>query len=343
MLPVISLLFSMTPQIRDFNGDIKEGSIASLEKLKIGGIKQYVLIRGHDVRNPLLLLLHGGPASPEMPLAHYLESDLEQHFIVVNWDQRGAGKSYTKKAYPVHIKQYISDALELINYLRRRFKKRKIYLVGHSWGSILGLKLVKHHPELFHAYVGIGQVVYMKENQKRSLEFVYEMAKRTNNKKAIKELKKIKNIFYGDLRYYYIHRKWLQKFGGSIYNGKGRFPLSYFKLALFSPEYSIFDYLRLMAGFMRTIRNLWKEIFGINFFKEIKEVKVPIYFCEGKNDYVVPSAIAEKYFRTVKAPLKRFIWFEKSAHSPNLEENGKFENILINKVLPETYFGSDNL
>ena len=152
LLVAIILLFlsrSFTPKIRGAD------SIASLEKIRLGGIEQIVLIRSKDVSNPILLFLHGGPGSPLMPFAHVSDRELEKEFIVVHWDQRGAGKSYSKNTNPANltIEHYLSDTHELIRYLCERFGKEKVFLLGHSWGSYLGIMTTHRHPELLHAYI----------------------------------------------------------------------------------------------------------------------------------------------------------------------------------------------
>jgi pimeloyl-ACP methyl ester carboxylesterase len=135
-------------------------SVAELDRLKIGGVYQYVLIRGDDTANPVLLFLHGGPGMPMMYLAYRFQRPLEAKFIVVQWDRRGAGKSYDPRiaTSSMSLKQEMSDTRELVNYLRARFHKRRIYLVGHSYGTLLGVLVVQHYPQLFLAYVGIGQL-----------------------------------------------------------------------------------------------------------------------------------------------------------------------------------------
>ena len=144
--------YSETPPILGENGNTKPNSITSMEFVEIGGIQQWIMIRGHDLNNPLLLLLHGGPGSAESPLAYKFQRDLEKSFIVVNWDQRGGGKSYFKKIpiESMNIEQFITDTHDLIQMLKKRFDKEKIYLVGHSWGSMLGTLVVQRYPELFY-------------------------------------------------------------------------------------------------------------------------------------------------------------------------------------------------
>lgn len=159
------ILFGLTAPIKDANREIIPRSIASLEKIKLGGMDQWILIRGNDVSNPVLLWLHGGPGAAQMPIAHHFDKNLEKDFIVVHWDQRGAGKSNPKDfdEQTMTFEQFITDAHELTQYLKRRFNTEKIYLVGHSWGTQLGIKMVQLYPEDYFAYIGIGQAVLDKQ------------------------------------------------------------------------------------------------------------------------------------------------------------------------------------
>ena len=335
----LRMFYSRTPKIKDSNGNIKPNSVASLEKVQIGGIDQWIIIRGHDKNNPILLFLHGGPGSSEGPFTYKFQRDLEKHFIVVNWDQRGAGKSYSRKITKesMKIEQFILDTHELIQLLLNRFNKKKLYLVGHSWGSILGTLVVSRYPELIQAYVGIGQVVNILDNEKVSYQFTIDQAKERGNKKALKQLRKLEPYPEKDLndtKTLRKQRKWLTKFGGVMHNGTSWWP--YIKIALGSPEYSLKDMIKFVAGMKFSIKTLWLQLFEIDFPKQIPELKVPVYICMGRYDYNTPFELAEKYFNQLKAPKKKFIWFEDSAHILNFEESEKFNEFLIKEVLPET-------
>lgn len=336
MVFFFSLLYSKTPKIRVSHCKIKPKSVTSLETITLGGIKQAILIRGHNIEAPILLFLHGGPGFPEMDVAYKFQRKLEEHFIVVNWDQRGAGKSFSRKIpkESMTIEQFISDAHELIQILRERFGKEKIYLVGHSWGTTLGLLLSQRYPELFFAYIGVGQVINPLESEYISLEFVRSVAKDKKNKKALKELAKIQIPYNKNIKEFLIQRKWLRKFGGTTYEKSGMF---LFKIALGSPESSFKDLFRLFKGLNFSLENMSSEIEKINFFKTITELSIPVYLCIGRYDYQVSFKLVEQYFNQLKSPKKKLIWFEKSAHVPHLEEPEKFDNLLINIVLPETY------
>ncbi|MFX1337863.1 MAG: alpha/beta fold hydrolase [Promethearchaeota archaeon] len=335
----LRIFYSRTPRIKDSSGNIKSNSVTSLEKVKIGGMDQWIIIRGHDKGNPILLFLHGGPGSTEGPFAYKFQRGLEEHFIVVNWDQRGAGKSYSRRIpkESMNIEQFILDTHELIQLLLNRFNKKKLFLIGHSWGSILGTLVVSRYPELIQAYVGIGQVVNILENEKISYKYTIDQAKERGNKKALKQLKKLepypeKDI--NDTKTLRKQRKWLMKFNGVMHNETSWWP--YIKIALGSPEYSLKDMIKFIRGLKFSMEIMWSQLFEIDFLKQISELKVPVYICMGRYDYNTPFELAENYFNQLKAPKKQFIWFEDSAHLLNTEEYEKFNNFLIDVVLHET-------
>jgi pimeloyl-ACP methyl ester carboxylesterase len=328
-------------------------SIVSLEKIKLGNINQWISIRGKNTDNPILIYLHGGPGTPVMPLFRHFQAPLEDHFIVVQWEQRGAGKSFSWKIpkETMNIEQFISDLHELIEILRKQFNKEKIYLIGHSWGSIFGMFTVQRYPELFYAYIGVGQATDTIETEKRMYHFALDKAKELNNKKAIKKLEKIgppfdglqppyKNFYKGGYQAKMSVYGLVAKYGGIIYNARDNYTFLrpfYKYLPLLRPEYSLFDLLRIIQGNIFSTKIMMKELLTVNLFEQIPELKVPVYILMGKHDYNWSAELAKKYFDALKAPKKDFIWFEKSAHAPNGEEPEKFNNILIEKILPETY------
>jgi pimeloyl-ACP methyl ester carboxylesterase len=333
------MFYSRTPKIKDRNGKYKPNSIAIIEKLPIGGIDQFILIRGHDKGNPLILFLHGGPGSVATPFAYKIHRDLEEHFIVVNWDQRGAGKSYSKKIpkESMKIEQFILDAHELIQLLLTKFNHKKLYLVGHSWGTILGTLVVSRYPELIHAYIGVGQVVNILDNERLSYQYTIDQAKKQGNEKALKQLKKLEPYperDINDIKALRKQRKWLTKFGGVMHNGTSWWP--YIKIVLASPEYSLKDMNKFIKGLKFSLEAMWSQLFEIDFFKQISEIKVPVYICMGRFDYNTPFELAEKYFNRLQSPKKKYIWFENSAHMLTIEESEKFNNFLINVVLKDT-------
>ncbi|HCY74512.1 MAG TPA: alpha/beta hydrolase [Ignavibacteriales bacterium] len=343
-LIIIVLLFitlylipAFTPPINDTMGKLITNSIASLEKVKLGGQDQWILIRGADITKPIILFLHGGPGTSNMGLLRGQSSELEKYFVVVSWDQRGAGKSFSAKnpESSMTINQFIRDTYELVNLLRNRFNQNKIFLAGHSWGSVLGVLTVKEYPELFYSYIGIGQTVHMLENEKTSYQWTLEQAKNAKDEKAVKVLNDIGIPPYSGnwQKKFMLQRRLLGKFGGEFYgSSKGAFPIV-IKSLLLATEYSFMDKINFFRGIFNSVRLLWPELMKVNLNLQAPELKVPVFFILGRHDFEAPSVLAENYFNNLIAPYKELIWFENSAHMPNTEENKKFDNLIINKIL----------
>jgi proline iminopeptidase len=322
-----------TKKIKTPNG------ICEIQYLNINNTKQYVLIRGKDKSNPILLFLHGGPGASATALLRKFNSELESHFTVVYWDQRNAGKSYNKKTPKVEIKvaNYIQDVDTLVAYLKARFKADKIFLVGHSWGARLGLYSVQLHPENYIAYVGVGQELAAYEGELLSYQYTLEKAKENNNEKALKDLevsgppqsgdftRMYKNGFWGLVK----QKDWLLKMGGERY-GKTNYTDWIFSI-WFSREYSFADLIRYgkASGFSAGNIIYDPDFNNFDFFKQIPEVKIPTFFISGAYDYNTPWELVQRYNSILKAPHKEFIRFEKSGHSPVFEEPEKFNKEII--------------
>lgn len=327
---IIILLFAGILSIQAQKDSIK---INLMEEVELGGAKQWILIRGTEPSNPLLLFLHGGPGQPEMPFTHIDSKLLEKHFIVVNWDQRGAGKTAESGTSPekMNIDQYLSDTHELIALLKIRFQKEKVFLIGHSWGSILGLLTACKYPEDLYAYIGMGQVVNMQKSEVLGYKYVLEKAKNAEDEEAVTQLVEIGSPEnWKDFKTIEIQRTLLAKYGGVF--GK----ISYREMGKYwytSPYYSQNEKQNLMITFAKTQEVMRPKYMVIDFEKEVHKVKVPVYFFQGKYDYVTNFELVESYFKKLKAPYKEIVWFEESGHHPNLDEPEKYQEMLIKKVL----------
>jgi len=292
--------------------------VRHLERLELGGAKQWILIRGQCER-PLLLVLHGGPGSADIATADRYQRDLEKHFLVVNWDQRGAGKSYGDE---LNVEQLVSDATELVRLLLARFGKLKLFLLGHSWGSALGLLITHRFPELVKGYIGLGQLVDTAENERSSFDYVRKRARQNGNRLALSQLRRNAPPYGDDVQALLTQRAWLYVFRGFFYSRRNA--LRYALAFLLSKNYSLKDKLRYSQRLRNSLRQLWPGVETINLSADVPSVAVPVLFCLGRHDMTTLSALAERYFRTLVAPSKQLTWFDVSAHSPNLEEPRKF-------------------
>jgi pimeloyl-ACP methyl ester carboxylesterase len=283
------------------------GQISFQESVKIGGIQQWIQIKGTHSESPILLFLHGGPGNSTMSYARKFTAELQKHFIVVQWDQRECGKTLKLNAtnQPLTLALVESDVLEMTNFLSTRFSRQKIYLMGHSWGGFLTLQAAAHHPELFVACLAVSPMVNQLESENLSLAWMKEKAVENNNTVAIKELQKIKIPFQDGEQIYY-HRNWLAHFSGGKALSKA-YVLSW--AAKWLP--------------------LFNEASAVNFTLTAPEIRCPIYFFVGRHDYQTHFKLTEGYFKMIKAEKKELFWFTNSGHNLNLTEPKKLQEIVI--------------
>jgi pimeloyl-ACP methyl ester carboxylesterase len=338
---LIVLLFLMparTPRIAIPPASDGRDSIASLEKVMIGGAEQWILTRSNDTRNPVLLYVHGGPGTSQLAQNRKNTLSLENHFTVVNWDQRGAGKSYgaMKDRNSMHMDQVVDDAIELSELLAKRFGKKKIAIAGHSWGSAIGVLAVAKRPGLFNAYIGIGQVADVMESEKISYEWTLEQAGKAGDIASVKKLTDYGAPPYsGDwVTKFMTQRRILGKYGGEFYGSKiGAFG-SVIRDLVFSTEYTVIDRINFFRGILGSVRLMMPELMAVDLRSQVPQLDVPVWFMLGRHDYEAPFKVAEEYFSALIAPSKTLCWFENSSHMPNTEERELFNEILIEKVLP---------
>ncbi|MGP8072690.1 MAG: alpha/beta fold hydrolase [Thermoplasmata archaeon] len=263
-----------------------------------------------------MLFLHGGPGNPSMYLAHRFQRPLENDFVVVQWDRRGAGKTFTEDTPPgsMSVSQEVMDAVELVRHLQTRFGQSQVYLVGHSYGTYLGMILAQRHPELFHAYVGIGQLAYDgKRNTDVQDRWIREQAERRGNRKLLAAL---------DNRRPIDREKWLFRFGGAIHNSRSFTTLIW--IGLMAPEYTLKEGLDVRKGVRFTHQNLKYDVIEGALADAVPRVDLPVYFFTGRFDLTDPFQNTIEYATKLEAPHKEIVWFEESAHFPFLEEPEKF-------------------
>jgi len=309
------VLRDSTPEITDDKGQPIPRSIASLEQIPLEGVDQSILIRGADSTNPIILFIHGGPGMPVMYLAHSFQQDLENNFVVVHWDRRGAGKSYKAgiESDSLTVRQTLNDIYELTTRLLRRFGKNRLMLVAHSWGTYLGLLAAKEHPEYYSAYVGMGQL--SADSLQRYVvqrRFLYNMAKAHQDAELLGRLFGAEGIKEDDLF----------RYGGEIRTATGYGPI--LMTGLWAPEYDLFDILNVPKGAAMVSQRMRDDVLERPLEEAFSSLSIPTYFFLGRHDYNTPSILAAEYFNNLRAPKKELVWFEYSAHFPFWEEPGKF-------------------
>ena len=314
--------------------------IDSLEKIRLGDADQWILIRAWNRESPVLLLLHGGPGFPGMPFAH-VTAELERHFVVVRWDQRGAGKSYSPSVpeSSMNMKQFVADTLELTELLSRRFNQPRIILGAHSWGSTIAALAVAQAPERFSAYLAVCQAANAPESERLMYRWASDKAAAEGNAKAVLDLKRLGLPPYEQVADYNTMTGWISRFGSTELQPVTK--LRFVRLALESPFYSWADLLRIPLGAKFSFSHLWREAFyETDLLKQAPRLDVPVFFFLGRHDHtaIASAAMAERYFAVLDAPRgKQLIWFENSGHWPHLEEPERFREEVIraaDKALP---------
>jgi pimeloyl-ACP methyl ester carboxylesterase len=317
LVALVTLVFLFRPA---FTPSIS-GGVALLEQLSLSGDLQAVLTRGHDRSKPILLFLHGGPGMPAMFLAHRFQRPLERDFLVVHWDRRGAGKSYREDIDPsaMRTSRELSDAVSLIEALQQRHGRRPVLLVGHSYGSWLGVALALSRPDLITAYVGVGQTACTREEELRLQdEWLAKQAAAAGDAGTVALARKGGG---------WDRESALFRYGGvsTVMDS----PLDMVVIGLVAPEYNGLDVLKVRNGVRFTHANFVYDGPARPLWETATAFQVPVHLFVGRHDYVTPSNCAERYFRAIEAPDKRFVWFEGSAHFPFLEEPQRFYEELI--------------
>ncbi len=339
------ILFMYSPgkieQYLDETGKPIPGSISEKTFIEIGGVKQGMFIRSKNINNPVLLYLHGGPAFPNYFLIEKFNPGLEDYFTVCYWEQRGGGLSYTPEVTleSMNLNQLSSDAIEITNYLRKRFGKEKIFLMALSGGTTVALLAASQKPELYNAYIAMAQITNQPESEKIAYKYMLERYKAVGNQKAINELEKhrvlesdsdIVSYFKAPLRDQYMHELGI----GTMHEMTSVF------WDLFIPLWTCKAYT------LREKINIWRskfsflpktklinEILETDFTAKVPKLDIPVYFFSGKYDLTVNVDLSKAYLVKLQAPLKGFYTFENSAHSPLFEEPSKVRQIIEEDIL----------
>jgi proline iminopeptidase len=326
--------------VRDARKIVNPNGVEELRQVELGGVPQWISVRGRDRRNPILLFIHGGPASTEMPASWLYQSPWEDFFTVVQWDQRGAGKTAATTDNPaimptVTVERMVQDGEELVAHLRERYGKRKIFVLGHSWGTIIGLSVADRRPDWLHAYIGMGQLLAWTENERVSYAFALREAKADNNARAIKDLESIAPCpppgRPATLDEVVKERTWVIHYGGLT---KGRSDFGYdMNARKISPDYADLDLSP--PGFKdgEALVRLLPDLTALD-LRKIRKVDTPVFVFAGRRDYQTPSEIAAAWHASLKAPKKGLVWFEHSAHMMHIEQPGKVLMHLVQDVRP---------
>ena len=293
---------------------------------------QWIRLRGADPANPVLLLMQQGPGLPMLNEARRFGRllGLEQAFTVVYWDQRGCGRSL-RQAGPVEVTgdHMVDDTITLLELLRDRFDQPPI-IAGFSFGATFAARAAVRRPDLVGGLVAVGMDIDIPAAEAHTYDFVLDTARRRGNRRAVRQLEKIGPPPHLDIRRFSTRVRWAANFGGvttdHTYNGLLRILLA---SLLRSPDYSVADVVRTVRGITATQAALLTELWTTDLVRTMPRIEVPIVLAQGRLDQVAPAEPAQRFYDSVTAPGKRLVWFENSAHTPHLEEPGKFRQLLL--------------
>jgi pimeloyl-ACP methyl ester carboxylesterase len=321
----------------DDNGLPLPGSISEKVFIEINGVRQGMFIKSKNEANPVLLFLHGGPGMPEYFLTQKYPTGLEENFTVVWWEQRGAGLSYNPEipAEIMTVDQLVDDTIELTNYLRERFGKEKIYLMGHSGGSFIGILAADRAPELFHAYIGVAQMSYQMKSENLAYDYMLEEYKKLGDNKMVQKLEKAVPGMISPLPIAYLKLRddAMHRIGIGTTREMKSVITGVFIPSLLHPEFTLQEKINIWRGKAFSANLIRNEMFATDLTAQIKSLKLPVYFFHGKYDYTCSYDMAKDYLDELQAPVKGFYTFEHSAHSPIFEEPGRMLEILQKDVL----------
>jgi pimeloyl-ACP methyl ester carboxylesterase len=315
-------------------------SISEKIHVTINGMEQGMIIKSKDSAHPVLLYLHGG--LPDYFLTHKYPTGLEDYFTVVWWERRGSGLSFNAdvSAEAITLEQLLSDTKEVTNYLRKRFAQEKIYLMGRSGGTFIGIQAAAKTPELYHAYIGVAQMTNQLESERLAYEYMLEQYKKKGNKKMVRQLESAPvTIANGTpTAYLALRDKAMHSLGIGTTHDMKSIITGMFLPSLTCREYTLTEKINLWRAKAQSgVSILWDTILVTDISKQVPEIKIPVYFFHGIYDYTVSYPLAKNYFEQIKAPIKGFYTFNNSAHSPIFEEP-----LLVRQIIEKDIFNGTN-
>lgn len=340
LLILVGIVWAWSPgKIKPFldeTGKLLPGSISEKIFVDINGIKQGMFIRSKDAHKPVLLYLHGG--MPDVFLTQQYPTRLEDDFTVVWWEQRGAGLSFQADMPPETITptQLVADIIAVTNYLRNRFGQDKIYLMGHSGGTFIGIQAAAKAPELYHAYIGVAQVSNQLKSEVRAYKYMLERFQSEGNKKMVQKLKAAPVTMATGIPTAYLRLRdpAMHRLGIGTTHDMHSVITGIFITSWQFQGYTIREKINLWrAKFNSGVSVVWNTMVSADLSKETPILDIPVYFFHGIYDYTCSYTEAKAYFEQLQAPVKGFYTFEKSAHSPLFEEPEKMQQIMREDVL----------
>jgi len=333
-----------TPPILDADGRPAADALAEIATVRLGGADQRILIRARDPEKPVLLWLSGGPGQTDMALFRAVMDDLTADFVVVNWDQRGTGGSYAAidPAADMTLDRIVDDTIQLADYLRDRFDEERIYLVGLSWGSTLGVLAAQRAPDRFEAFIGNGQMVSQRETDSRLYDDMLAYADRTADAALRAQMESYGRPPYADLPYAYAfvmgyYEALEEPYRPSeAYLARGE-AAGLDPFGVLGSEYDLVAKVNVLRGLLDMFTIMYPQLQGIDFRTDATRLEVPYYLVDGTSELAARRDLAIEWFELLDAPIKRILSLDGAAHAPALEQYEAFHRFLVETVLPETY------
>jgi pimeloyl-ACP methyl ester carboxylesterase len=335
-----------TPPVFGKNGEPLPGSIASLERVRLGGHDQWIMIRAASRDMPVLLYLSGGPGQSDLPFIPALWTDIAHDFVLVDWDQRGTGKSYPAldPTSTLTVDRLVADTIELTDYLRARFAEEKIYLTGESWGTTLGVLAVQRAPDRYHAFIGSGQMVSQLETDRRLHRDVIDLAGRTGNAALADRMRAAGEPPYDDV---FVQGLVMQQYDQlykpyeppSAYIERG-IAANLGPWGVLGSEYTLIEKVNLLRAAMEMNAAVYPQLqrgAGLDFRRDVPRLEVPYYMLDGQAELTSRREVALEWYAQLEAPIKRVFSFSDAAHSVSMEQSEAFHRILLEVIVPETY------
>ena len=338
-LVLVGVLLFMSPgtprPFLDSSGKPLMGSISEKIRVNINGVQQGMFIKGRNTRNPVLLYLHGG--MPDYFLTEHSPTGLDEDFTVVWWEQRGSGLSYRADTPPesVNPEQLVSDTVAVTNYLRKRFGQKKIYLMGHSGGTFIGIQTAALAPELYHAYIAVAQMSNQLESEKLAYVYMLQRFRDDKNTQMVRQLEEapVGHTVPLPAAYLKVRDVAMHQLGVGTTHDMKSIVTGLLLPSLLNREYTLGEKINMWRGKILSGSRLWNTQLSTDLTKKATRLKIPVYFFHGAHDYTVSYPLARSYYQRLEAPVKGFYTFKKSAHSPLFEEPERTREIMRADVL----------
>ena len=326
--------------LRNANGDVIPGSLSERVTVEIGGIPQSMIIQSVDPANPVLLFIHGGPGMTEFFMEQDYPTGLEQHFTMVWWEQRGAGMSFSAGIPPetMTMAQMISDTIKVADYLRNRFRQDRILLLGHSWGSYLGIQVAAKAPDRFLAYVGMAQMVHQLRSEVMAHDYLLSVYRARGDAGMVRRLQAAPVNMEDGLSPTWMRLRDAAMHGAGVGHTRD---INSVITGIFLPvwrvrAYTVIDKINVWRGKLWSQPFFWEDMLRDDLATRLTEFELPVYVFVGQHDQTASPTLSRAYFDAIDAPVKGFYAFDGSAHSPLFEEPERATQILLQDVLRGT-------